>query len=67
MTHETTTFAVFSHGTFWGTFEAQNAEDAMQIAANEHGTIDVGQTQASTDGMTAKLASECTNDEMTVA
>lgn len=61
-----TTFAVFANGTFWGTFDADTAEDAIQTAADEHGTVDVGQTQASTEGMTAKPASECTSDEMTV-
>lgn len=56
-----TKFAVFANSIFWGEFEAETAEDAMQIAANENGTIDVGQTQASTEGMTAKPVTECTD------
>lgn len=49
-------FNVFANGTFWGEFEAATAEEAIQIAADEHGTIDVGATHASTEGMTAELA-----------
>lgn len=46
-------FKVYANGTFWGIYEADTAEEAMQAAADEHGTVDVGQTQASTEGMTA--------------
>lgn len=53
-----TKFDVYANGIFWGTFEAETAEEAIQLAANEHGTIDVGETQASTEGMTAELHDE---------
>ena len=49
-----TNFAVFANGTFWGEFEAETEEEAIQAAADEHGTVDVGETHASTEGMTAK-------------
>ena len=48
-----TAFKVFANGIFWGDFEAETAEEAIQIAADEHGTIDVGQTHAGTEYMTA--------------
>lgn len=51
-----TTFSVYAHGTFWGHFEADTAEEAMQSAADELGTIDVGEDRASTEGMTAEPA-----------
>ena len=50
---ETHTFEIYAHGTFWGEWTAQSAEDAIQIAADEIGTVDVGQTEASTDGLYA--------------
>ena len=49
-------FNVYANGEFWGVFEAETAEDAIQSAADEHGTKDVGQDHASTDGMTATEA-----------
>ena len=47
-------FKVYANGTFWGVFEADTAEEAIQKAADEHGTVDVGETRASTEGMTAE-------------
>lgn len=47
-------YNVYANGVFWGVFEADDAEEAIQRAADEHGTIDVGQTHASTEGMTAE-------------
>lgn len=47
------TYRIYANGTYWGDFEAESAEEAKQAAANEHGTVDVGQTEASTDGLTA--------------
>lgn len=49
-----TKFNIFANGTFWGTYEADSAEEAIQAAADEHGTVDVGEAHASTDGMTAE-------------
>lgn len=51
-----TSFKIFANGTFWGTFEGETAEEAIQKAADELGTIDVGQDHASTEGMTAEEA-----------
>lgn len=51
-------FAVFAHGTYWGEFEAETAQEAIQIAAEAHGTVDVGQDTAGTEGMTAEPVSE---------
>jgi len=51
-----TKFNVFANGTFWGTWEAETAEQAIQAAADEHGTADVGEEHASTEGMTAEVA-----------
>ena len=48
------TFAVYANGIFWGLFEGTSAQSAMQAAADEHGTVDVGEEQASTEGMTAE-------------
>jgi hypothetical protein len=47
-------FDVFANGAFWGTFEAVNAEAAMQLAAAEFGTTDVDADAPSTEGMTAE-------------
>lgn len=47
-------FNVFANGVFWGTYEAETAEEAIQAAADENGTVDVGQDRASTEGMTAE-------------
>lgn len=49
-------FNVYANGEFWGTFEAETAEEAIQAAADEHGTKDVGQDHASVEGMTAEAA-----------
>lgn len=46
-------FEVFANGTSWGVFEADSAAEAIQAAADEHGTVDVGEEHASTEGMTA--------------
>ncbi len=46
-------FHVYAHGTFWGEFEADTPEAAIQTAADAHGTEDVGDARASTEGMTA--------------
>ena len=48
-----TTFYVYANGIFWDLCEAGSADEAMQIVADRHGTIDVGQTHASTAGMEA--------------
>lgn len=50
------TFNVYANGTFWGAYEADTAEEAMQKAADENGTVDVGEDKASTEGMTAEIA-----------
>jgi len=50
------TFNVFANGIFWGAFEAKTADEAIQKAADELGTIDVGQEHADTEGMTAEEA-----------
>lgn len=46
-------FAVYANGTFWAEVDAESAEEAIQFAADEFGTVDVGQDHASTEGMTA--------------
>ncbi len=51
-----TAYKVYAHGTYWGTFDAETPEEAMQTAADEHGTVDVGEDRASTEGMTAEEA-----------
>ena len=43
-----TDFAVFANGTFWGSFAADTESEAIQMAADEHGT------DGNTEGMTAK-------------
>ena len=47
---------VYANGTYWGQFKADTAEEAMQAAADQLGTIDVGKDHASTEGMTAIAA-----------
>jgi hypothetical protein len=49
-------FNVYAHGEYWGTFIAEDEKEAIQIAADTFGTIDIGQKHASVDGMTAKPA-----------
>jgi hypothetical protein len=53
-----TTYKIFANGAYWGDFEADTAEEAIQAAADEHSTFfDVGQDRASTYSMTAEQAS----------
>lgn len=47
-------FNVFANGIFCGVYEAETAEEAIQICADDVGTIDVGQEHASTEGMSAE-------------
>ena len=47
-------FKVYANGTFWSEFEADTAERAIQMAADEHATIDAGHDHASTEGLTAE-------------
>ena len=49
-------FNVYANGEFWATCEAATAEEAIQIVADDLGTIDVGQEHARVDGMTAEVA-----------
>lgn len=44
------TFNVYANGTFWGQFEAETSDEAIQKATEEHGT------EGNTDGMTAEEA-----------
>ena len=46
-------FKVYANGEFWGEWEAESVEEAIQIAADDVGTVDVGEDHASTEGMTA--------------
>ena len=48
-----TDFAIHANGTFWGTFSADDGATAIQMEADEFGNIDVGETHASKEGMTA--------------
>jgi len=57
-----TKFNVYANGILWGEFEGKTAEDAIQTAANEHGTVDVGETQDSTEGMTAEEVKTTTDE-----
>ena len=47
-----TNFAVDANGTFWGVFAAETKDDAIQMAADMHGT------DGNTDGMTARMATD---------
>ena len=49
-----TKFEVYANGTFYGIWEAETADEAIQMAADEVGTVDVDQDRASTEGMTAQ-------------
>ena len=53
-----TTFAVFANGTFWGAFEAESAEYAIKLAADQHGT------DGDTSGMTAKPLDQCAKKDL---
>lgn len=43
-----TTFNIFANGTFWGEWEAETAEEAIQKAADEVGT------EGNTEGLVAE-------------
>jgi len=58
------TYDVYAHGTYWGQWRAHSETDAMQIAADELGTVDVGQERASTHGMTAHAVLATWTNEM---
>lgn len=45
---EMTAFNIFANGTFWGVWEGETAEEAIQKAADEVGT------DGNTEGMTAE-------------
>jgi len=47
------TYKVYANGTYWGQWAADTAEEAMQKAVDEVGTVDVGEDRASTEGLTA--------------
>lgn len=53
-----TIYAVYANGVYWGTFEGETEDEAIQAAVEEHGTIDVGETQASTEGIHAHTLNE---------
>lgn len=55
----TMNFAVFANGTFWGVTAAETHESAMRQIAN-----DVNGDENSTDGMEARVATECTWREL---
>lgn len=48
-------FNVYANGVFLGEFDAKTDDEAIQKAADEVGTVDVGQEHASTEGMTADI------------
>lgn len=47
-----TTFAIFANGTFWGAVDGDTDAEAIQAAADEHGT------DGNTGGMTAQPLGE---------
>ena len=51
-----TTFNIYANDTFWGQWDAETADEAIQKAADEVGTVDVGQQHASTEGVWAEEA-----------
>lgn len=52
-------YRIYANGTFCGIYEGATPDDAMQACADDVGTMDVGETRASIDGMTAvELAGE---------
>lgn len=57
-------YDVYAHGTYWGQWRAHSETDAMQIAADDVGTVDVGQERASTQGMTARATFVEWTDDM---
>jgi len=64
-----TTFAIHANGTFWGAFDGETPEAAMQAAADELGT------DGNTDGLTAveigahviALKSACASNDVDMA
>lgn len=48
-----TIYAVYANGTYWGVFEGEYEDEAIQAAVEEHGTADVG-----TEGMEARTLNE---------
>ena len=48
-------YYVYTNGIYWGVADASSEEEAIQEIANKHGTIDVGEADASTEGMEASL------------
>ena len=48
-------YAVYANGTFWGIWAADSEAEAIQMAADEGGTIDIGEDRANTDGLTAVI------------
>ena len=53
MSCEIITYDVYANGVFWGRFEAVSSEEAIAMAAEEYGTVDVGESESSTEDMTA--------------
>ena len=51
---EMTTSKVYANGVYSGDWEADTPEEAIQAAADEVGSVDVGEERANTDGMTAE-------------
>jgi len=54
MSSEIITYSVYANGIYWGDFEATCKEEAIQIAAMEHGTTYAGEDHPETTGMTAE-------------
>lgn len=53
-----TIYAVYANGIYWGAFEGEHEDEAILAAVEEHGTIDVGETRASTEGLEAFTMNE---------
>jgi hypothetical protein len=51
-------FRIYDNGSYWVTVEAADAEEAIQIAADEHGYIDAEAEHAPIVGLTAVPAGE---------
>lgn len=57
-----TSFHIFANDTFWGTWDAEDAEQACQKAADEVGT------EGNTDGLTAfEVGSNAQADDQAAA